>query len=333
MTLSKRGAGMKRRGFIVGLGAAAAGAVVPSATRAQEAGRVYRVAALFASQKSTPHIATFFDELRVLGFVEGQNLKVEATYGLSGEMPPELMAAMVKSPPDVVFSSADRWSRAVQHALPNISIVGLSTDLIGGGVVKSLARPGGTATGISFFGPELDGKRQDILLEAVPGARRIAMLADANATAPEQLKALQDAARARGVEPSVFNIRTPADIAPTMDQIKASGAAAVNMLASPLFSGNRRLLFERSNALRLPAIYEWPEMAEEGGLLGYGARLSGIFRQAVRMVVKVLRGASPAEIPVEQPTQFELVVNLQTANAIGHEIPAGLVLRADKLIE
>ena len=135
-----------------------------------------------------------------------------------------------------------------------------------------MARPESNFTGVSFFGPEPDGKRQEILLEAVPGARQIAILGDGNAAAPEQTKALQEAARVRKVEPSVFFIRTAGDILPVMDQIGASGAAAINVLASNLAFSNRRVLIERSTALRLPAIYEWPEIAEEGGLLAYGAR-------------------------------------------------------------
>jgi putative ABC transport system substrate-binding protein len=131
----------------------------------------------------------------------------------------------------------------------------------------------------------------------------------------------------------VFYIRAASDLMPVMDQIKTSGAAAINVLSSVLTFSIRRVLVERCNAIKLPAIYEWPEMAEEGGLLGYGTRLSGIYRQMARMVVKVFRGAKVAEIPVEQPTQFELVINLRTAKAIDLEIPAGLALRADKLIE
>ena len=215
----------------------------------------------------------------------------------------------------------------------SVAIVGLNIDMIATGLVKSLAHPGGNITGISLLSPELEGKRQDILIEAVPGARQMAMLADANATGPQQLKALQDAARTHGVEFAVVTIRTPDDIVPAMNDIKTSGAAAINVLSSPLLYGNRRLVIERATALRLPAIYEWAEMAEEGGLIGYGARLSGVFRQAARMAVKVLRGVKPADIPIEQPTSFELVINLKTAQAIGQEVPAGLVLRANKIIE
>ncbi len=324
---------MKRREFITLMGGAAA--TWPLATRAQEPGRIYRLGLMTASLKRVdPPMAAFFDELRVFGFVEGQNLKVDGgAYGPRDEQLPEIVAAMAKSPPDVIWCSTVAQMRASQEAIRAVPIVGLTTDMIATGLVKSFARPGGNITGISLLSPELDGKRQDIMIEAVPGARRMAMLADANATAPQQLKALQDAGRARGIEIAIFTIRTPEDIAPAMNEIKTSGAAAINVLSSALLFANRRLIIERAAALRLPAIYEWPEMAEEGGLIAYGARSTSIFRQAARMVVKVLRGVKPADIPIEQPTNFELVINLKTAQAIGHEVPAGLVLRADKIIE
>lgn len=323
---------MKRRDFMVGLGAAA-GSFLPYAIHAEQPSRVYRLGVLSASQRSAPHIAAFFDELQKLGFVDGQNLRIDSRRGLQGDLSTENLVAMREFEPDVILSSADRWSRPLRDAMPNVPLVCLSADLLRSGLLNSLARPESNLTGVSFFGPELDGKRQEILLEAVPGASRIAILEGGNATPPEQIKPLQEAARARSVEPSVFHIHATGDIVPVTDQIKASGATAINVLASNFTFSNRRVLFERCTELRLPAIYEWPEMAEEGGLLAYGARLSGIFRQLARMVVKVFRGIKPTEIPVEQPTQFDLVINLRTATAIGLNIPAGLVLRADKLIE
>jgi putative ABC transport system substrate-binding protein len=324
---------MKRRDFVVGLGAAAGNSLLPHAVHAEQTGRIYRLGFLSGGQRSAPHIIAFFDELQTSGFVDGQNLRIEGRYGLQGDLSPENIAAVRRFEPDVILSSTEPWSRSLRDAMPNVPIVGLSTDMIASGLLKSLARPESNITGVSFFGPELEGKRQQILLEAVPRARRIAILADGNISTPEQIKTLQEAARARGVEPSAFYIHTAGDIMPVMDQIKASGAAAINILSSILTFSNRRVVVERCAVLRLPAMYEWPEMAEEGGLLAYGARLSGIYRQMARMVVKVFRGVKVAEIPVEQPTQFELVINLRTAKAIDLEIPAGLVLRADKLIE
>jgi ABC-type uncharacterized transport system substrate-binding protein len=201
--------------------------------------------------------------------------------------------------------------------------------------VNSLARPGGNTTGISLLATELDSKRQDILIEAVPRLRRMAALADdANTTTPQHLQALQDAARARGVELSIHRVAKSEEVMPAIDAVKTSNGAALNVLASPLLFANRRVIMERAAGLRLPAVYQWPEMAEEGGLIAYGPRIVEIFRQILaRQLVKLLRGARPADVPVEQPTAFELVINLQTAKAIGHEVPAGLVLRADKVIE
>jgi putative ABC transport system substrate-binding protein len=324
---------MQRREFIGLIGGAAAW---PLVVHAQEAVRIYRLGLMSPTPRiaAASLIAAFFDELRVFGFVEGQNLKLDGGgFGLRDEQLPEIVKTMAKSPPDVIFCATVAQMRAAHDAIQGIPIVGLATDMIATGLVKSVARPDGNITGVSLQSPELDGKRQDIMIEAVPGTRQMAMLADANSTAPQQLKALQDAGRARGIEVAVFTVRTPEDVAPVMNEIKTSGAAAINVLASPLLFANRRLIIERAAALRLPAVYEWPELAEEGGLVGYGARLTGIFRQAARMVVKALRGVKPADIPIEQPTNFELVINLKTAQAIGHEVPAGLVLRADKVIE
>jgi putative ABC transport system substrate-binding protein len=140
-------------------------------------------------------------------------------------------------------------------------------------------------------------------------------------------------ATTRGIEFSVFSARTPEQIAPAIDEASASGAQALNVLATPLFYFNRHAVIVRAAALRLPAIYQWPEMAEEGGFAGYGPRVTQWYRQLARLLAKVLRGAKPSEFPIEQPTNFEFVINLQTAKAIGHDVPVGVVLRADKLIE
>ena len=205
--------------------------------------------------------------------------------------------------------------------------------MVAEGFAASLARPGGNVTGISLLSPELDGKRQEILIEAVPGVRRMAAIADANVTPARHLEALQDAARVRSVELLAFGAATPEKIVPAIDEARAAGAQALNFLASSLFFVHRRIALEQAAVVHLPAIYQWPEMAEEGGLVGYGSRFTEMYRQRARMVVKILRGAKPADIPVEQPTRFEMVINLNSARAIGHEIPAGLVLRADKVIE
>ena len=320
---------MRRREFIALIGSAAAvsSLLVPVA-RAQEAGRIYRLSMIVGPARQAPRIVAFFDELRGLGFVEGHNLQIVAGgFGLRQDQYTEVAATVAKSAPDVIFCGDDYAVRAIQEAIHTVPIVGMYSDL------RSLARPGGNTTGVSILAPELNGKRQEILMEAVPGARRIAVLADPIITQPAHLQALQNAARARGVEVAVFSAGTLELIAPTMDKAKEWGATALNVLSAPLFSINRRLVIERAAALGLPAIYEWAEMAEEGGLIAYGARLTLIYRQLARLIVKVLRGIKPEDLPVEQPTKFDLVVNLKTAKALGLTIPESLLARADEVIE
>jgi ABC-type uncharacterized transport system substrate-binding protein len=323
---------MKRRQFITLIGGAAA--AWPLAARAQEPGRTYRLGLLVRNPRDTPQWLAFFDELRLSGFIEGQNLAlVPGGFDVPIEQFASRAAAIVKAAPDAIISHGDVATRAMREATRTIPIVVMAEDMVAAGLAASLARPGGNVTGISLLSPELDGKRQDILIEAVPGARRIAALADPTVTPLRHTESLQQAARARGIELSVFAAARPEAIGSALDAAKASGAEAVNVLATPLFGNNAQLVIERVAALRLPAIYQWPEIAEEDGFAAYGPRLLSFIRQRARIVIKILRGAQPPEIPVEQPTHFELVINLKAAKMIGHEIPAGLVLRADKVIE
>jgi ABC-type uncharacterized transport system substrate-binding protein len=323
---------MRRREFITLLGGASA--AWPVAGRAQEPGRTYRIGGLHQSPREVPQHMAFFAELQKLGFVEGKNLIVDGVYGQSPERFAELAQAQVKAQVDVIVCGGEAAARAAQQATATIPIVFLVDDATRAGLVRSLANPRGNITGISILASELDGKRQEILTEAVPGISRMAAIADPGSTTTAQAHALVDAARARNVELSIDQITSREQIAPALDRAKASGAGALNVLASALLFNNRQIILERAASLRLPAIYQWPEVAEESGLLGYGPRLVQIYRDLIsRQVVNVLRGAKPADLPVEQPTRFELVINLQAAKAIGHEVPAGLVLRADKVIE
>jgi len=201
------------------------------------------------------------------------------------------------------------------------------------GLVSSLADPGGNTTGVSLLMTELDGKRQELLTELVPAARHIAALADPATTAPEQLRALQDAARAHGFELSVHRAVKPEEIVPAIDEAQAAGAQALNVLASAFFYVNQQLIIERTGTLKLPAIYNGPQIAEAGGLAAYGPRQTGVFRQLARQLAKIFRGAKPADIPVEQPDKFELVINLKTAKALGLTVPPLLLTQATEVIE
>jgi putative ABC transport system substrate-binding protein len=315
--------------FVLGIAAAP---VLSRPAGAQDARR-YRLGVLSGRGRDSDYFAAFFDELRLFGVIEGQNLVVlHQGFNFTDEQLPKQTAEVVKASPDAIFVGGDLAARSVRKATSAIPIVALTDDMIEAGLVRSLAHPDANVTGVSLLASELDGKRQDILLEAVPGVHRIALLRDASSKL-QQLRTLQDAAHARGVELATFAVAKPEEIVPAIDAAKGSGAAALNVLAASLFSINRGLVIEGANTARLPAIYQWPEMAEDGGLIGYGPRLTVIYRQLARLVAKVLRSVRSADLPVEQPTNFELVINLRTAKAIGHEVPTGLLLRADKVIE
>jgi putative tryptophan/tyrosine transport system substrate-binding protein len=223
--------------------------------------------------------------------------------------------------------------KAGQAATRTIPILGIADDMVASGLVPSLAHPGGNLTGVSILATELDGKRQEILIEMVHAPRHIAALADPGVTAAIHLDELRSAAARRGVELSIHPVHGPEEIATAIDQAQGDGATALNVLASPFLHANRKIILDRTAALRLPAIYQRPETAEEGGLAAYGPRFATLYRQLARQLVKLLHGAKPADIPIEQPTEFELVINLNTAKAMGLTIPEAMLDRADKVIE
>lgn len=236
--------------------------------------------------------------------------------------------------PNVIVALGDPAIRAAQQATKTIPILALTDDMVGSGLVSSLAKPGGNTTGVSILATELDGKRQDILIEAVPGLRRMAALADTNTTGSKQLEALQVAAHTRGVELSIHRISKSDEIGPAIDAAKKSEAGALNILASPLLFASRQIVIEHAAALRLPAIYQWPEEAEDGGFIGYGPRIVSLFRDIMaRQLVKLLRGAKPADLPVEQPTKIEFVINMKTAKALDLPVSNSMQLLADEVIE
>jgi putative ABC transport system substrate-binding protein len=321
---------MRRREFIALMGAS-----VTRPSLAQQAVRTYRLGCLLGSPRDSPRNVAFFDELRRLGFIEGQNLTVQyRAYGQHVDLIPQYAAELVNARVDVIATNGDEAVRAVQQATKTIPIVAIVGDMLGSGLVTSLARPDGNTTGVSILARELDGKRQDILIEAVPGLRRMAVLIDVNYTKYAKLEALQEAARAHNIESSIHRVAKGEEIAAAIDSAQASGAKALNVVSSPLFYTYRHLIMERAAAARLPTIYFFPETAEEGGFAAYGPRISEFFREIVpRQIVQLFRGSKVADIPVEQPTKFELVINLKTANAMGVTVPATLVARADKVIE
>jgi ABC-type uncharacterized transport system substrate-binding protein len=311
------------------------GSVLSGHSWAQQAGRTYRLGCLFSAPIDAPHQAALRDALRRSGFVEGQNLTIDHRgYGLRPDQFDKHAAELVRAGVDVILAGGDAAVHAAQRASSEIPVLALTDDMLGQGFVRSLAKPGGNTTGVTILASELDGKRQEILIEAVPGVRRIAAVADKSVATPAHLDQLRQAARSHDVELSIQAIDRPDEIGPALDRAQAEHAGGVNVLASALFFNNRRVVFDRLAMLKLPAVYQWPEMANEGGLIGYGPSIVQLYRDVqARQLVRVLNGTKPADLPVEQPTKFELVINLKTAEALGINVPQSLLQRADEVIE
>jgi putative tryptophan/tyrosine transport system substrate-binding protein len=323
---------MRRREFIAGLGGAAGSFFWPLALCAQQA--LPLVGVLRANPKD---VAEFFAEpfrryMKAIGWDEGRNIRYLFAWAEGhNERMPTLVGELVTQKVDLIITFGDPAIRAAQRATQTIPIVGMTDDMIGSGLAASLARPGGNTTGVSILASDLDVKRLEILHEFVPQARRIAVLADSSTISTRAQ--LTSAARDLNVELVRFEAGSPDELARALDALAAAKLEAVNVLASPLLNSWRLQIIDRMHDARLPAIYQWAETAEDGGLLAYGPRNLLCYRHVVSLVDKILRGAKPADLPIEPPSKFELAVNLKTASAIGMTIPPTLLLRADEVIE
>jgi putative ABC transport system substrate-binding protein len=322
---------MRRREFITLLGGAAA--AWPLAARAQQ-NRVPVVGVLRINSKDVNETFTepFQRYMKELGWEEGRNVRFQFLWaGGQSEQLPVLARALVTQKVDLIITFGNPALQAVQRVTTTIPIVGMTDDMVGAGLAGSMARPGGNTTGISIMGGELDVKRHELLHEFAPQARRIAALADPSSftSRPE----LESASRAFGVELFIFTAQNRDEIGRALDAMEGARVEAVNVLASAFLNSARTLIADRLRQARLPSIFEWPESAEDGGLLGYGPRNLAMYRDVAGLVDKVLRGTAPGDLPIEQPTKFELVVNLKTAKALGLTIPPALLLRADEVIE
>ena len=266
------------------------------------------------------------------GWEVGRNLQL-VVLRLEGhnERLATLVKELVARPVDVIVVFGDAQIRTAQQVSHDIPIVGMSEDLLGSGLVASMARPGSNTTGVSLLASELDVKRLEILHELVPRARRVGVLADPN-TVPTRPQ-LETAARNLGVELVVSTARSRDEIRPAIDSMVAARVEAVNVLASPILNQSRMPIMDRMRQARLPAIYQWPESAKEGGLLAYGPSLVASYRQVAGFVDRILKGAKPGDLPIQQPTKFELIINLKTAKALGITIPQSLLQRADDVIK
>jgi putative ABC transport system substrate-binding protein len=324
---------MKRRAFIALLGGAAAW---PIAARAQQTGKLPTIGFLGSSTPSTwgPWVAAFVQRLRELGWIEGRTVTIEYRWGEGrGERIAELAAEFVRLNVDVIVTSGS-GAPAAKRATSTIPIIfTAANDPLGAGLVASLARPGGNATGLSLQSNEIAGKRIEALREVVPHLRRLAIMGNAvNPTNRLEMAEVQAAGRAINVESITLEIRRGEDIAPAFETLNGR-ADALYLCGDPLLLANRVRTITLALAARLPTMHGFREYVEAGGLMSYGANYPDQFRRAADYVEKILRGAKPADLPVEQPTKFDFVINLTTAKALGLQIPPTLLARADEVIE
>jgi putative ABC transport system substrate-binding protein len=285
-----------------------------------------------------PHDEAFRQGLRELGYVEGQNISVEYRWAdWKPDRIPALAEELVRLKVDVIVSAGGGTVTvlAVKKATKTIPVVFVTGgDPVSTGLVASLARPGGNLTGVSFLTSELNAKRLELLKAAVPGVSRVAVLANpVNPGTAGWLKELEGAARALKVKLQVLEARDPQAIDGAFAAMKRERAGALLVRNDPMFFAQRERIVSLAAKSRLPGIFEWREFAEAGGLLSYGTSVADMYRRLASYVDKILKGAKPADLPVEQPTRFELVINAKTAKALGLTIPPSFVLRADHVIQ
>jgi putative ABC transport system substrate-binding protein len=324
---------VKRREVIALLGGAAAW---PIAARAQP-NKKPTVGFLGASTPSAAEqwVAAFAQRLRELGWTEGRTVAIEYRWAEGrNERMAEIAAEFVRAKADVIVAQGTQAALAAKNATAALPIVfALPGDPVGSGLVASMARPGGNVTGLSSQASELGGKRLDLLLEIVPGLRRLAIMANvSNAANVLDLHEIQAAGRASGVDVVSFEIRRTEDITAAFAAFKGT-VDALYVPPDALINTNRIRINTLALVARLPTMYGARENVEAAGLISYGPNFTDLFRRAGDYVDKILRGTKPADLPVEQPTKFDLVVNLITAVALGLEVPATLLARADEVIE
>ena len=329
---------MRRREFITLVGGAAASPLVCSlAARAQQAAKQPTIGFLGAATPTVAShwLAAFVQRMRELGWIEGRNVTFEVRWAEGRrERAGEIAAEFVRLKVDVIATWATMPALAAKQATSQVPIVfALATDPVGVGLVVSLARPGGNVTGLSALNVDIVGKRVELLREMVPRLERLAIVV--NAGVPDsvtELRTVQAAAEMLGVTISTLEIRRAEDITPAFDALKA-GVDALFVVGDPLTFVHRAQIHTLALSARLPAMYAIREFVIAGGLMSYGTNFPDLFRRAADYVDKILRGAKPADLPVEQPTKFDFVINLTTAKALGLTVPPTLLARADEVIE
>jgi putative ABC transport system substrate-binding protein len=312
----------------------------PLAAEAQPAAKIARIGYLSPNLAFSPHTHEAFRQgLRDLGYVEGRDLVIEYRDAEGKfERLPALAAELVALKVDVIVAPNTVAALAAKQATRTFPIVFAgAADPVTSGLVTSLARPGGNVTGLSLLAPQLVGKGLELLNQAVPGVSRVAVLWQPGnvpeRTEKDRLKAAEVAARALGVRLQFVEARGPADLDRAFSDMTRARAGALTVLGSSMFGAEQRRLVDLAAKNRLPAVYPWREFVDAEGLMSYGANLADNYRRAATYVDKILKGARPGDLPVEQPTKFELVINLKTAKALGLKIPQSLLVRADEIIQ
>jgi putative ABC transport system substrate-binding protein len=326
---------MRRRKFVALLGGAVA--AWPLAARAQQkAMPVIGVLGTGSPSASAGPMGAFRQGLSEAGYVEGQNLAIEYRWAEGNyDRLPALAADLVGRKVDLIMASSPPSALAAKSATSTIPIVFRGgADPVADGLVASLARPGGNLTGVSFVPNELTAKRLELLSELVPRAGVIALLVNPkNASAERIIGDVQEAARTKGLQLHVLKASSESEIDTAFASLVQLHAGALVVGADPFLSGHRERLVALASRHAVPAIYAWREFADSGGLISYGASLTAAYRLVGAYAGNVLKGAKPADLPVQQPTIFELVINLKTAKTLGLELPASVLARADELIE
>jgi putative tryptophan/tyrosine transport system substrate-binding protein len=327
---------MRRRDFLAMLGGAAAG--WPLAARAQQAGKVWRIGVLetISPELNAANFNALRTGLRNLGYIEGQNLTFEYRFADGrAERFPQLVNELVRARVDVIVTRGTPAVLAAKDATATIPVVmAASGEPLASGVITELARPAGNVTGLSAFTNELIPKRIELLSMVVNGVARIAFLQNmSNPVAGSQWEELKNATRSLRIEPLLLDVRKSEDIVHAFDAVEAQRVNAVAVGNDSVTHASRRQIVELAARHRLPAIYATREFVDEGGLMAYSVNYSDLYRRAATYVDKIFKGAKPGDLPVEQPTKFDLMINVRTAKALGLEIPDKLVALADEVIE
>lgn len=311
--------------------------LITSSAEAQQAEKVRRIGFLGAAFPSSnpARREALRQGLHSLGWVEGKNVVIESRFAEgSRDRLSRLGLELARLPVEVIVTGGPAPTRALKEAKVTIPIVmGFDNDPVGSGFADSLARPGGNITGLSTLSPEISGKQLELLREIIPKLSRVAVLGNSTEPGnPQSLKELDLAARAFRVQLQYLDVLKDQDIETAFNAATKESADATVVLGSPVATARRKRVAAAASKNKLPTIYPWPEFVEDGGLISYGASITDLFRRAATYVDKILKGAKPAELPVEQPTRFEFVINLKAAKQIGLTIPPNVMARADQVI-